>query len=440
MPDRTNLITRLVFLQFLLLFPVGSVWAANDKLNEAATDEVAYGSSGYEHSADFYLAEGDYIVVDDMESYNDSNNYIWNTWRDGCYHPDCTAGYGTWSCIELAVDPCRPVHGGAQSMEYAYDNSEHGCRCPDYSEAVRPYDPPLNWTTHAEKALVLWFRGSAGNGSTPMWVVLNSQAPPIATYGDNGQDPEDITKNEWVEWNIKLSDFADGGVDLANVTRISIGFGRKLDGEPDGTTGTVYFDDMRLYPARCLARYAPAADLSGDCMVYFEDVMIMAAWWLHVGDVDADIDPDKVMVTANADDESNAACCPSPPDGALAKCGSEVCLAWAAGASGDRDRHCVYLSSDANCVENMDSECLLTYVPAGEPPRWCVPAEQLQLWHTYYWRIVEVYYGGPTVPGPVWSFSCGCPLPGDFNRDCIVNFKDYAVLAEMWRQGQFWPP
>ncbi|MHC4618955.1 MAG: hypothetical protein ACYTEQ_14525 [Planctomycetota bacterium] len=441
MPDRTNLIPRLVFLQFLLLFLVGSVWAANDKLNEAATNKVAYGSSGNEYGADFYLADGDYIVVDDMESYNDSNNYIWDTWLDGCGDANGIGGNGSGSCVFLAIDPCGPVHGGTQSMAYLYDNRDHGERCGGYSEIEATYNPPVDWASHGEKALVLWFRGSADNGTTPMWVVLecHMQYRAMSFYGDNGEDPEDIKVEEWTEWNIKLSDFADGSVDLANVTGISIGFGRKLDGEPDGTTGTVYFDDIRLYPARCLAHYAPPADLSGDCMVYFEDVMIMAAWWLNVGDVDADIDRDKVMVTANAADESNAACCPSPPDGALAKCGSGVCLNWA-GASGDRDRHCVYLSSDANCVENMDSECLRTYVPASELPQWCVPPEQLTLWATYYWRIVERYYGGPSVPGPVWSFRCGCPLPGDFNRDCIVNFEDYAVLAEMWRQGQFWPP
>ncbi|MHC4573327.1 MAG: hypothetical protein ACYS76_04230 [Planctomycetota bacterium] len=441
MPDRRNLITRLVFLQFLLLFLVGSAWGANDKLTEAAANKVAYGSSSYEHSADFYLAGGNYIVVDDMESYNDSNNFIWDTWWDGCWHEVNRPDNHTGAWIELAIDPCDPVHTGTQAMEYYYDNGLSPDRCGYYSQVWRYYDPPVDWAGHGEKALVLWFRGVADNESTPMWVIVSpySGDSEMATYGDNGEDPGDITVEEWMEWNIRLGDFADAGVDLANVSSMGIGFGDYVDNVPDYTTGVVYFDDIRLYPARCLAQYAPAADLSGDCMVYFEDVMIMAAWWLNVGDVDADIYRDKVMVTANAADESNAACCPSPPDGGLAKCGSGVCLGWE-GTSGERDLHCVYLSSDANCVENMDSECLLTYVPARELPQWCVPAEELQLWHTYHWRIVELYYPGQAVPGPVWSFRCGCPLPGDFNRDCIVNFEDYALVAEMWRHEQFWPP
>ncbi|MHC4432844.1 MAG: hypothetical protein ACYTBS_13465, partial [Planctomycetota bacterium] len=42
-------------------------------------------------------------------------------------------------------------------------------------------------------------------------------------------------------WNIDLSSF---GVNLENVTRLSVG----IDGA--GATGTLYFDDIRLYPSK----------------------------------------------------------------------------------------------------------------------------------------------------------------------------------------------
>jgi hypothetical protein len=45
-------------------------------------------------------------------------------------------------------------------------------------------------------------------------------------------------------WNIDLQLFADLGVDLTNVNKIAIGFGDKNN--PQGGTGTVYFDDIRL--------------------------------------------------------------------------------------------------------------------------------------------------------------------------------------------------
>jgi hypothetical protein len=53
----------------------------------------------------------------------------------------------------------------------------------------------------------------------------------------------------WTEWTIDLQVFADLGVDLANVNTIALGFGDK---NPDvsgqvGGSGTMYFDDIRLY-------------------------------------------------------------------------------------------------------------------------------------------------------------------------------------------------
>jgi hypothetical protein len=134
-----------------------------------------------------------------------------------------------------------------------------------------------------------------------------------------------------------------------------------------------------------------------------------------------------------------AAVCPVPADGSLAKCSSGVCLMWA-GTHGIRDKHAVYFSEDRECVENADPECMLGLVPASRPPLWCVPPERLALWTTYYWRIVEIYYGGPTIQGPVWSFTCGCyPIKGDFNNDCVVNWEDWAILAESWGKKEYWP-
>ena len=115
-----------------------------------------------------------FIVVDDMESYDDSNNYIWDTWIDGCGDIYGFGGNGTGSCIELATDPCQVVHSGSQSMEYFYYHGIHFSGFSKYSEITREYDPPLDWSSNGEKALVIWFHGMADNDSTPMWVYLNN--------------------------------------------------------------------------------------------------------------------------------------------------------------------------------------------------------------------------------------------------------------------------
>ncbi|MHC4184593.1 MAG: hypothetical protein ACYSR4_01495 [Planctomycetota bacterium] len=456
MTRRTNLSAFLVFLQLLALPLAQNVCAACDAFERPGLNKLPQDSFG----DDVYLVDGNYIVIDDMESYNDSNNYIWDTWLDGCGDANGVGGNGTRSCIELAIDPCQPVHGGTQSMEYAYDNREYGDRCPDYSEVRRQYDPPLNWTTHGEKALVLWFRGVAGNGSTPMWVVLNDYAPPIAAYGDNGEDPEDITKDEWVEWNIKLSDFADGGVDLANVTTIQVGFGDGFHGEPDGTTGTVYFDDIRLYPARCVERFAPAADFTGDCAVNGQDLEIIAQEWLYAGGetVEGDIaqydatNPGTTTVYVASDCNEYQASGPSPADGAkgVPSRETDVVLCWIPACGiGTLGRHYLFFSTDKDCVDNAPTYSVGWTPPAcyvGPPLTADVTTKNMghkPLWTKYYWRVDEKLQTGEMVKGNTWSFTTGCdPIPAaDANIDCLVNFVDFTTLAGSWlEQAPLWPP
>jgi hypothetical protein len=70
-----------------------------------------------------------------------------------------------------------------------------------------------------------------------MYVALNGSA---RIDHDN---PDAATLTSWTEWNIPLQAFADQGVNLANVDSITLGFSSVTGG-----TGTMYFDDIRLYP------------------------------------------------------------------------------------------------------------------------------------------------------------------------------------------------
>ena len=50
---------------------------------------------------------------------------------------------------------------------------------------------------------------------------------------------------DWTQWIIPLSAFADQGINLTNVDSIAIGMGTKGNTGPGGT-GQMYFDDIRL--------------------------------------------------------------------------------------------------------------------------------------------------------------------------------------------------
>ena len=88
----------------------------------------------------------------------------------------------------------------------------------------------------------------ARNDSEPMYVsVSNSGGNPAVV---NHPDPAATQIAEWTEWNIDLQEFANQGINLSNVDKISIGFGDKNNPQAGGGAGTMYFDDIRLYRPR----------------------------------------------------------------------------------------------------------------------------------------------------------------------------------------------
>ncbi|MFH1883808.1 MAG: hypothetical protein ABIL62_14015, partial [Planctomycetota bacterium] len=99
-------------------------------------------------------------------------------------------------------------------------------------------------TEKGVNTLTIWFRGDSANAAETLYVALNGNA--IVT-NDN---PNAAQVEEWTEWTIDLSapgGFADQGVNLANVNTIALGLGNR-NNPAAGGSGTMYFDDIRLYP------------------------------------------------------------------------------------------------------------------------------------------------------------------------------------------------
>ena len=74
--------------------------------------------------------------------------------------------------------------------------------------------------------------------------LSNTAGDPAVVYHD---DPDAAQADTWTEWLIPLQKFAEQGVDLADVDWIAIGFGVKDDMTAADESGTMYFDDIRLY-------------------------------------------------------------------------------------------------------------------------------------------------------------------------------------------------
>ncbi len=123
---------------------------------------------------------GNFLVVDDFESYNDlepadpNSNRIFSAWIDGYDVPTngSIVGYENPPFAEQTI-----VHSGGQSMPFSYDNDMK------YSEAQRAIGgSERDWTREGIKELSLWFRGypaySGGflEGSVGTYTITGSGA------------------------------------------------------------------------------------------------------------------------------------------------------------------------------------------------------------------------------------------------------------------------
>ena len=183
----------------------------------------------------------DFLVVDDFESYTDDDaagEAIWQTWNDGLDVADNGAqvGYLLPSYCEQTI-----VHGGAQSMPLLYAN-EAGVK---NSEVELVLTSPRDWTAEGVGELSLWFRGDSANAAEPLYVAISNIAgSPVVIAHD---DLNVAQASTWREWVIPLQAFADQGINLTNVDKITIGLGTKAGMPAPGGSGTMFIDDIRLY-------------------------------------------------------------------------------------------------------------------------------------------------------------------------------------------------
>jgi len=200
----------------------------------------------------------DYIILDDMESYDEMDNRISYTWLDFPY-PDWNNGGDV--LLEQVI-----VHGGNQAMCFNYHN------WLPYCTATRIYSGQ-NWASLGVDALALWFRADASNNANDQpYVLLRDGSGAAASVSYDG-DPNDVTSEEWRAWGLDLDQFSGAGVDLTDIEEFVIGSA--------GTgAGYYYFDDIGLYATGCVPEYGPLADMTGDCMVDLKDFAVLADQWL----------------------------------------------------------------------------------------------------------------------------------------------------------------
>ena len=140
-----------------------------------------------------------------------------------------SADGNNWTRFDLIqVMMEMPVYAGLAVTSH---NSELACEAKFTNVSFPNTNVGEQWTDQDV--------GMLSNHAEPMYVALNG----TAIYHEN---PDAALINAWTQWTIPLQSFAEKGVDLTNIDIIAIGFGIK-ENLREGGTGTVFFDDIRLY-------------------------------------------------------------------------------------------------------------------------------------------------------------------------------------------------
>jgi hypothetical protein len=220
-------------------------------LSPSGTGRIEYGPLSLELGSTYYwrvdevngtdiwqgdiwsFTTGEYLVVEDFESYNDileeqeGSNLVYLTWIDGYDNPSVngsTMGYSEVFQPSMETDI---VHGGRQSAPVMYDNTS--ASLSEVTVGLSDLPVGRDWTVGSPATLSLWFYGDPNNSANDrMYVKVNGVK---RTYDG------DLAQAQWQEFYL---DLASLGIDLSNVTSLTIGF-------ESGSSGTVLIDDIRLY-------------------------------------------------------------------------------------------------------------------------------------------------------------------------------------------------
>jgi len=200
-----------------------------DEVNEAEAISV------WEGGVWSFTAQ-EYGPIDDFESYNDEDNFIYETWIDGWVNETgSTVGY-----LETPFAPFAErsiIHGGQQSMPLEYANAA----APFYSEADRTWASAQNWTVGGANSLRLYFQGLAENAPETLYVAVEDSAGHTAVV--THPDPDAALAATWQPWTIPFGALTDAGVNLAAVETIYVGLGDRANPTAGGA-GIIYVDDI----------------------------------------------------------------------------------------------------------------------------------------------------------------------------------------------------
>ncbi|MCP4450663.1 MAG: hypothetical protein GY809_04325, partial [Planctomycetes bacterium] len=223
----------------LLAFNTKYYWRV-DEVNEVNPDSPWRGGIWNFTTADF-------VAIDDFEGYTDVEpDRPFDTWVDGYGQDDngALAGY-----VNAPFSETMTVHSGLQSLPMGYNNVGADVT---RSEIQRVWAEPQNWTFDGffPTAMELYTRGGALTTAGLLYVMIEDNDG-VSSGQITNPDSGIFSSEDWVQWSIPLDAIVDAGVNLATVKKMTIGVS-DVAGQ-DEAWGTLFLDDIRIYPPATLA-------------------------------------------------------------------------------------------------------------------------------------------------------------------------------------------
>lgn len=208
-----------------------------DEVNETHPDSPWKGNVWKFTTADF-------IAIDNFEGYTDFEpDRIFDTWSDG--YEDDKNGSTAGNLIEPFAET-NTVLNGAQALPMYFNNAGEA----EKSEIMRSWDEPQDWTLDGLNAyeIVLSTYGSSANVPGELYLIIEDSTGASHTMTNTGADV--FTTMEWTEWSLPMEDIVKAGVNLASVSKLTIGVA-DLAGQKEAN-GKLIIDDILAYPPALL--------------------------------------------------------------------------------------------------------------------------------------------------------------------------------------------
>ncbi len=292
-------------------------WTVTTQLGAGKTyywriDEKSAGGSHIITGDVWSFTVGNFLVVDDFESYS-NNPALYAVWDD--YWVNELDGE---MFLETDVNVIREKDSQAALLQFYNKKTSGGRQIGSRFDVqdLTELDIGSDWTIGGVEALFMYLRGDPCNvqalqkdakGNT-LWEAATPWVELEDTSSNTGYvvhtNPSQMGEDGWNEWNVDLGIFDACGVELTAIDRFSIGIGGYAKTGQSSKMldyGYIYLDDIRLYPPRCRtdtqgqAYFNSKGDFTGpdgtiDCTVDEFDLDVMGADWL-VSDYNAEAVP-----------------------------------------------------------------------------------------------------------------------------------------------------